>query len=745
MTEAGLRNDALHAIRVLAREGQRAQAEQACESLLNADPGDVEACMLLAALRLDRGAPELACAALRQAVALAPRNASARLQLAVAQFRSAQRPAARATLDELLAVQPDDAVAWFHLGLLDEDEGDDPAARRCFSEALALRPDYRDASIRLGLLLQRRGDHAAALQELLRAWHPRQPELAEPIARALLETGDPARAAEFAAIAIDHAPGRATGWLLRGIALRERGHALAARGDLQRAQELAPENPLVLCELGCNARDLGEFARGQQALAAARRLAPAWHIPRWLHDLGLPTLAADEVEARDAVAAHARGIDALIADIEADAGEVRRTALDGLSRSLPFALHYLPLDTTGATRRFGDLVDTVVGHTVDDRLRSEPGWRALAHGGRLRVGFVSCELREHTVMRYFGGWLDGLDRGAFELHAWHLGAVRDAVSERVATQVASFHHVPTLPTPDIAARIRSAQLDVLVYLEVGMDPRPQLLAALRLAPVQCAAYGHPASTGLRTVDWFLSGDAMEPAGAEAHYRERLERLPGLGVEPARPPPPGDGSWLPRVAGRPLLLCLQSLFKLVPEFDLVLARIAAATDAQLVFFESPAVLSARFLERLGRRFAAFELDVARHVRILARTRHADYLGGIAASDLVLDSIGFSGGATSLDALSVGTPVVTLEGGFMRGRQTAAMLRMLGAEELVAADADGYVECAIALCRDAARREAMREQLRRRAPALFTNPEVLPALQAFLFRVARESAARRTPPA
>ncbi|MBR0347241.1 MAG: hypothetical protein IJI03_18485, partial [Rudaea sp.] len=121
-------------------------------------------------------------------------------------------------------------------------------------------------------------------------------------------------------------------------------------------------------------------------------------------------------------------------------------------------------------------------------------------------------------------------------------------------------------------------------------------------------------------------------------------------------------------------------------------------------------------------------------IVPRRAYAEYLGAVAAADLVLDSIHFSGGSTSLDVLSLGTPLVTLEGKRMRGRQTAGMLRMLGVEELIAADADAYVELAVGLAADRARRDDLRRRLLAKQDLLFSDARVMPALEAFLADVA-----------
>lgn len=732
--------DPLIAIHQCIRAGRREEAEKRCLALLDAGQAGVAVLLLLGGLQIDRGAPALAIATLRRAVDLQPRNADAALRLAVAQFRSGDNEAARATLEALVAEHPANAIAAFHLGLLCEQAADVDDAERHYRDALAINPAYGDAQVHLGSLLLRLSRSAEALPVLMRAWDPARPrgDLAAAIARAHLDLGSFKSAVEFAGIGTSLAPRASSAWLVLGTALRRTGQAPGAQEALGRALQLAPDNALALAELGCNDIDLGHYARGLSRLGRARAAAPDWTVLRWLDALALPVLPGDAIETRQALDRFRDGIDALVADLDSGVTDVVDSARLGLERAQPFNLHYLPADTTQLSLRYGDLVESAMRHVVGDEWFAPVGWRALAHAGKLRVGFVSCELRRHTVTRYFGEWLLRLDRDRFEVHAWHLDEIADEVTKRIAAQAHVLHHEPRTPVPDLAAAIRDAQLDVLVYLDVGMDSRPQMLAALRLAPVQCAAYGHPVTTGLRNVDWFLSGDAMEPANAPAHYRERLERLPGLGVVPERPCAPGSGEWLPREPERPLLLCLQSLFKLTPEFDQAIARIAGATDARILFFEFPLHCAERFIERAGHAFRAQGLDVGRHLAVLGRREYAEYLGGIAAADLVLDSIGFSGGATTIDALSVGTPVVTVEGEFMRGRQTSAMLRMLDADALVAGDTDAYVDIAVGLCRDPLRRGMLRERLLRNAGRLFEPGGVITALEAFLRRIAGDAA-------
>ena len=178
------------------------------------------------------------------------------------------------------------------------------------------------------------------------------------------------------------------------------------------------------------------------------------------------------------------------------------------------------------------------------------------------------------------------------------------------------------------------------------------------------------------------------------------------------------------------MCLQNHLKLEPGFDDVLARLAVATQSRIGFFSRNPVLVRRFRERIEGAFARVGADPSRHLAFLPVQSYPDYLAGIAHAPLVLDSPWFSGGATSLDALSVGTPVLALEGAMARGRQTSGMLRMLGVEELVAAGDDDYVEKAVALLRDEPRRVALREKILQRKSVLFDDDAAVIAFANFI---------------
>jgi predicted O-linked N-acetylglucosamine transferase (SPINDLY family) len=492
---------------------------------------------------------------------------------------------------------------------------------------------------------------------------------------------------------------------------------------LQRAAGLAPGDAGLALELGLALQQSGDDAAAHAAFARARSIAPGDRRVRWAQALALPAFVEDDGAARSALAR----FDAFLGELERDAAQGDPAAeLDAATVTLPFALHYLADDVLARPRRYAALVAAAARRAC----AIAPLEREALSGRRIRVGFVSSYLRDHVVTRYLGGLVTSLPGDTFERLAWFTGEAPDERTREIAAGVDRFIHA-TGSFSDVAGAIRDARLDALVHLDVGLDPRAIALAALRLAPVQVALPGHPASTGLDSVDWFVSSEALEPPDAQRDYSESLACLPGFGAVPWAPPAAGDGAWMHalRRGPAPLLACPQNPMKMVPAFDEVVADILARTGARLVLFERGARLTTRVRERMLRALARRGVAAdALHVESLHP--YAEYLGGIAAADLVLDTPVFSGGATSLDALGVGAAVLAFEGATARARQTSGMLRLIDAGELVAPDATRYAAIARELLEDRPRLAALRQRIAKRSAILFEGSGARSAFARFL---------------
>jgi protein O-GlcNAc transferase len=329
------------------------------------------------------------------------------------------------------------------------------------------------------------------------------------------------------------------------------------------------------------------------------------------------------------------------------------------------------------------------------------GWLGGMEGGRIRIGFASRFLHEHTIARLNENLIAKLPRDRFEVHLFD-----------------------RLPHDLDAARaqIAKSELDVLYFTDIGMEPLSYFLAFARLAPIQCATWGHPDTTGIDTVDYFLSSALYEANGAEAHYRERLIRFEGPSVSVSAPAvgtaEPGRG---------PTFLCPQTLFKFHPDFDPLIARILeACPEAELALLEGN---RPEWRDALVRRWKRAMPHVVDRIRFLPRRDRAGFMALLASTRVALDTPHFSGGLTSFETLAVGTPVVSLPSSFTRGRLTLGLYRRMGLMDLVAQDADHYVELAVRLAKDDAFHHDMTGRIRALAPKLIDDPQPIAEHAAF----------------
>jgi CRISPR-associated protein Csy1 len=251
-------------------------------------------------------------------------------------------------------------------------------------------------------------------------------------------------------------------------------------------------------------------------------------------------------------------------------------------------------------------------------------------------------------------------------------------------------------------------------------------------------------TGSDAIDAYFTCGAMEPADSAAHYAEVPVALPGIGVDypmPAEPEPASRADFALPEAKR-LYACPQSLFKIHPEMDALLAGVLARDpEAVLVLFQAPArAVTQLFAARLQRAMSQAGIAPRGQVKFLPRIDAASFRRVLSLCDVVLDTVRWSGGNTSLDAFAATTPVVALPGRFMRGRQTAAMLGLMELDSLVATGPEDYVARAL----DAARRPELRDAIRKARGALFARPEPVSDLADALLAWGSGSV-RRPPPA
>jgi predicted O-linked N-acetylglucosamine transferase (SPINDLY family) len=694
------------------RQGDTAGMLAHAEGAVTATPHDALAHYALAECADEAKDRARAIAELRRAIECDADMVQAHRYLGAMLLDAGSADLAVDSLQRALALDASHAEAWNNLGTALHYANRLADAEAAYRSALALRPDYPRAECNVAVL-QRDQGRADLAEETLRALVARQ---SLPIA------------------------GQAPQAVFRP-ALTALADLLRARGELDeaaelylRAAKLSPDaSATEMLDLGMVLSERGDPLQAKKAYGVALRQNPRFLRAALAMHLTLPMIYEDAADVARARAGYIAGLETIERELDGRiAGLDWRQVADGLVWS-NFFLAYQGEDDKALQARYAALAARALDSV--DRTWREPIAAPPVTGRRIRIGFVSALLRECTVGRYFARWLTDLDREHFEVCFYSLSGGVDAVTTAIsarADRVHAFGGGDAQPST-IAPVIRGEHLDLLVYPELGMDQATFALASMRLAPRQYAAWGHPVTTGHATIDAFLSCAAMEPEGADAHYTEKLVRLPGIGTRFRRQVLPApierEAMSLPRDAT--LLLCPQSLFKIHPDNDALFARVLDANPkAMLVLFAGrhPAVTD-QFMHRLARCFQSHGLPIRERTRVLPQLPHVDYLAVNLACDAMLDTMRWSGGQTSVDALDCGLPVVTLPGAMMRGRQSAGMLSLLGVHELIATDVDDYVRIATRLCQDPAWRTGLAASIRERNGLLFDDPAPLGALEAF----------------
>jgi protein O-GlcNAc transferase len=432
------------------------------------------------------------------------------------------------------------------------------------------------------------------------------------------------------------------------------------------------------------------------------------------------------------------GLTQCMSEVALDYEDAVARAVTGLGYWTNFYLGYQGRNDVELQRTYGTWVHSVMTAAFP---QPEAVMRPVAaHQLKRRIGFLTKYMCQHSVGICMVGWLKHLSRLRFDIHSYHVGVERDSITEQFIANSDVF--VQSSDLGELIESIRRDRLDVLIYLDIGMSPLVTQLAALRLAPVQCTTLGHSVTSGLPTIDYFLSSEWMEPPNAAAHYSETLVRLPGLGfsydaVRVARPFFSFTRAQFGIAEEAFVYLCSQSPFKYLPQHDTVFVSIAKhVPKSQFVFVIANQLVAERFRRRLTAAFNAEGLRADNHCVILPRLGEFEYLQLYVFADVYLDSFAWSGCNTTLRAVSRHLPVVTCPGEFQRGRQSAAILQAMGVTETIATTAWDYVEIAVRLGQDEAFRRAVTDHMRVAAagtPA-YTNTDYIAALEEFLLHAA-----------
>ena len=378
------------------------------------------------------------------------------------------------------------------------------------------------------------------------------------------------------------------------------------------------------------------------------------------------------------------------------------------------------------------------------RPQAEPAYRQAAKhvvGSPIHVCFPLALDRDQMLVRFMGGAIEQLiESSEFRVTVACFRQNHTTLQQQLPPQVQFL--IIDEQIEKSAQAIGSLGADVLYHCESGTDCFNYYLPFFQAAPVQVASWGVPVTTGISAVDYFLSSQLIEPADAEQHYSESLITLPTLPVVYKRPqvaPVRSNRESFGFTDQERIYGCLQSIFKLHPDYDQLLAEILRR-DARAVIalvggmHESHAGL-------LRNRFKQSIPDVVERIRILPRMQRAEFDSVARACDVLLDTLHFGAGATAYEALGMGLPLITLPGQFMRGRVTAGCYRMMQMDDCIANDEQHFVELAVQIANNPDQRHAISQTIQERSDCLFDNALAAEELKQLFMQLGNESRQKR----
>lgn len=596
----------------------------------------------------------------------------------------------------------DEAHALIAAGNSEEDAGNLEAAYSKYRNAVSLCPDLPSAHLNVGNVLLAQAKYTQAISAYQHAL-TLSPEFAPALCNlgtAYAQQGNLQVAQIFYKRALDSDPDFAPA--LIGFAT---------------VQSTLPDNEdAEFC-----------FRRGLELTLKAdpNALNPRWALAmaqlRPMYDS-----ISERIAARDAFMRALGELDEQLAEVDAN----KAASLVGTAQ--PFNLAYHPVDLFPWLKAYGALCCKLSERAP---LTMPSVGKRLPFPRKIRMGIATGFVHNHSVwIAITRGWVNQIDKSRFDICIFKLEPGDDNFTAEA--KAAASEWVQDLPSAQAWAQcISEAQLDVLIYPEIGMHSLSARLASHRLVPIQMGSWGHPCSSGMPTIDYFLSSEDMEPPLASSHYTEQLVRLPHLGVyvEPLQPDvvsPDLNALGLP--TNEPLILLPGMPFKYGPEHDEVWMQLARKLQdhgsGRMVFFYSQYTTSNLHLERrLRARFFAQCLDFDRTVRFIPLLPRPVFYGLMECSAVMADTVDFSGFNTAMQAMECDLPMVAYAGEFLRGRLCSALLNRLGLGEWVATNTSDFVDLLFRMATDRTCNTQVRKHISAHRNLLFRDMTPIHALE------------------
>ena len=600
-----------------------------------------------------------------------------------------------------------------------------------YKKAIELRPNYSEALSNTGIVLLEEGmpDQAIPLLKQATLVNPDLAEAFNSLANALTDLGNYEDAFYNYERALQINPNYLDACLNFGNSLKKGKQYQGAIHCYEHALKIKPDHSQTFYLLGELYYDIGNPSVAKEHYAKSLVLDPQnIETAYGLAIAQIPKIYKNSNEINASRASFSKELDFL------KTFTPTKDSLEITSKCIarhPFYLAYQEEINRELLTQFGKIC-TQQALPIQKSLGSIQG--ETQSGKKIRIGIVSKFFCDHPVWYAITkGWVNHLNTNQFELLLFNTGGTEDEETALAKLKVAHYFNCGKVLGP-AAQQILDEHLDVILYPEIGMDTTSKALACLRLAPLQLASWGHPETTGLPNIDYFLSSELLEPLEAEKNYSEKLILLPNLGTH-FDPPHVEitDPNFLELDIDEtlPILLCAGSPSKYLPSYDSIFVEIAKRLGkCQFVFFSFDENLSVALQERLRKAFLEAQLNVDQFIRFIPFQKREVFFGLMKKADIYLDTIGFSGFNTAMQALFCNLPVITIEGRWMRGRLASGILNQIGLSQLICKTEGAYINLAVEMIQNKGLLQSYKSAIAERKMGLFNDLIPIRALEDFL---------------
>ncbi len=712
----------------LFQAGKLQEAEMQFANALALNPKNIDALNLAGICAYQKQDYERALHFLNQANELEPKSPYTHNTIGLIQHALKQYNAALEEFDIALSIQNNLPEIYNNRGNALKGLLRLQPAIESYQTALQLNPNYVEAFNNLGVTLKELGrfDEALACFDGAIRINPAYAEAFSNAGTVFQEIGNIDEALQCYEQALQIRPNYIEALLNYGNTLKKNKNFDAAIQAYQKVLTIEPKKALAHYLIGEVLYEKGDTSSAQKSYRLALDFQPDYPDARFALAIAtIPKVFSNDVSIQKSREAFELELD------ELERWLPTSKVIEGFTNigaHQPFYLAYQELDNKNLLTRFGKIGCDILKKWQESKgIKHQPS----SSPGPIRLGIVSAHFSSHPVWHAITkGLLLNLDPNLFEVHLFDLGKSEDSETA-IARQHCASCSRGKKTLSEWAQSIVDHNIEALLFPEIGMDPLTRELASLRLAPIQIASWGHPETTGIPTIDYFISGENLEPDGANEGYLERLIKLPNLGCffQPSGVVPSNlaiEDLGLRR--DQPILLCPGSPSKYSPENDEVLVGIAMRLEkCQFVFFDFQSDLTRLLKERLTLCFHENNLQLDDFVKFIPFQSKENFYALMKQSDLYLDTIGFSGFNTAMQAIECNLPAVTKEGKFMRGRLASGILKKIDMGPLVAKSNEEYIEIVVGLILKRDKLFQTQTQLNEKKHTLFNDLEPIQTFQ------------------